>query len=486
MKKNKSFLKTVLASSLALITIGAATTYGVINTAQADPSTQLTQSQPAFIPNKASLAPMIKRVMPSVVSLDVKAVETSQGGGSSPLDIFGQLLPKEFQDLLGDQFSGGQPREQNVRQMGSGVIIDSKNGYIVTNYHVVSGAKSIKVKTYDNRTYNAKVIGTDPDTDLAVLKVENFNNLQQINIGDSNSAEVGDFVVAIGNPFGIGLTATSGIVSALNRSTSLNFYDNYIQTDASINSGNSGGALVDLNGNLIGINSAILSKSGGSVGIGFAIPSNVVKSIANQIIANGKVSRGQFGIRGNDLNQTLIELNKIPVSEGAFVNEVFPGSAADKAGLKAGDVIVKVDNTKIVDFNQLRSVVSAQPANTTFSVTYIREGKTYTTNITSDKNQNTAASKSQQSQTDKQGDVSVFGTLFSQNDKGVVVKKVEKNSPFGVYGIKVGDKLLSIQDIPVANTAELKNALEKVKEAEMVVFKFQRDNRIIYVSIQNN
>lgn len=487
MNKNKGFIKTTLATSLALITLSVST-LGLISTAYADLNNDnlaRTAQQAPTVSSKNSLAPMIKRVLPSVVSIDVKAVEKVENG-QNPLEMFGQLLPKEFKDLLGGNFGNGQPVEQNVRQLGSGVIIDSKNGYVVTNYHVIAGAKVIKVKLYDNREYAAKIIGTDPDTDLAVLKLESFTNLQAIQLGDSNTAEIGDYVVAIGNPFGIGLTATQGIVSALNRSTSLNFYDNYIQTDASINSGNSGGALVDLNGNLIGINSAILSKTGGSVGIGFAIPSNTVKSITDQIIKNGKVSRGVIGIRGADVNQVLKDLNKIPVSEGAFITEVFPNSAAEKAGLKAGDVITAVNGSHIVDFNHLRSVISAQPAETSFEIAYIRDGKTYTTKLTSDRSQVTQNNSKTAGKNAGQGDVSVLGTTFTQGDDGVVVGKVANNSPFYAYGIKAGDKLKSIQNTNINNTDDLNKALEATKESDVVVFKFQRENRTIYVSIPNN
>ncbi|RIY33091.1 hypothetical protein CJP74_02900 [Psittacicella melopsittaci] len=479
MSKNKNFIKTAIAASLSLITIGVSSFALTAPQAYADTNSQVTVQAPS-ISTKNSLAPMIKRVLPAVVSIDVKAVERVQA--QNPLDFFGDLLPKQFQDLLGNNGQNSQPVEQNVRQLGSGVIIDAKNGYVVTNYHVIQGAKTIKVKLYDNRTYNATIVGTDPDTDLAVLKLEKFTNLQQITLGDSSTAEIGDFVVAIGNPFGIGLTATQGIVSALNRSTSLNLYDNYIQTDASINSGNSGGALVDLNGNLIGINSAILSKSGGSVGIGFAIPSNIVKSISDQLIKDGKVSRGQIGIRGNDLNQALIDINKIPVTEGAFINEVFPGTAADRAGLKAGDVIIEVNGTKIVDFNQLRSLVSSQPVNTTFDVTYIRNGQTYKTKVTSDR---AAVAANSQGSNANAEQAQILGTSFKVTDKGVVVDKLGKNSPFALYGIKSGDQLVSIQDKDVKSIKDVNEALDKLNNEDLVVFKFLRDNRTIFITIQN-
>lgn len=478
MTKTTRTVKSVLASALVLASLSA----GIFATSTT-PAFADGLNVPAQVMSdtgKATLAPMIKRVLPSVVSIDVKAVETVQQD-DSPQDLLGQLLPKEFQDLLGQGFGQGTHREvkRNVRYAGSGVILDAKNGYVVTNNHVVAGGKVIQVKLYDNRVYNAKIVGTDPDTDLAVLKLENFSNLQQINLGNSSQSEVGDFVVALGNPFGIGLTATSGIISALNRSADLNVYSNFIQTDASINKGNSGGALVDLQGNLIGINSAILSGTGGSVGIGFAIPVNIVKSITSQIIEHGKVSRGQIGIRGNNLNSQLQQTLKLGVTEGAFVSEVLPGSSAEKAGLKAGDVIIKLNNTKIVDFNQLRALVGSIPANTTFEITYIRNGQAYTTKITSQP-------RPQANHTSITGDkVSVLGATFANDNSDLVVSKVNPNSQFAMYGIKAGDKLISIQGKNVATTADVNKVIEDNSNSDVLIFKFARAGKTIFVTISN-
>lgn len=444
-------------------------------------STALTQTTVAGINSKASLAPMIKRTLPSVVSIDVKAVETIEGQAINPADLFADIIPREFRDLFGQLER--QPQTQNIRAQGSGVIVDAANGYVVTNNHVVYGAKQIQVTLYDNRSYSARIVGTDPDSDLAVLKLENFSNLKAISFGDSNTAEIGDFVVAIGNPYGIGLTATSGIVSALNRSASLSLYDNYIQTDASINSGNSGGALVDLDGNLIGINSAILSKTGGSVGIGFAIPSNIVKNITNQIIKGGKVSRGVVGIRGNDLNTKLVETLKLPVTEGAFISEVIPGSSAEKAGLKAGDVIVKLNSTKIVDFNQLRALIGSIPANTQVDVQFIRDGRLYNTKMSPQARDSAQINSQQQADNNKNIYVlNLFNTQFVDSADGVRVTSVERRTILGSQGIRQGDILISVNNKRVANIAELKQVVNSENSSAMIL-QFKRDNRIIYVTL---
>lgn len=464
-----SLTSALLAGGLALApTVASAADSSSIQVAQAE--------KPAV-----SLAPVIKQVLPTVVSIDVKGVQTVRQ--SAPQDLFQGLLPREFQDLLGRGFGGQVPqeRQQNVRSQGSGVIVDAEKGYVVTNNHVVEGGQVFTVKLHDNRTYQAKVVGTDPDSDLAVLKLEGFSNLQAIKFANSDKAEVGDYVIALGNPFGLGLTATQGIVSASNRSISLNLYDNYIQTDASINSGNSGGALVDLNGNLVGINTAILSKSGGSVGIGFAIPSNIVKTIAEQIIANGKVSRGQVGILGNDITPEIVKSAKLPVTEGAFILSVQPNSAAERAGLKGGDVITQINDTKIVDFQQVRALIGSLPADTKIKVTYLRDGKYNTVEVTVEPRAGATASSNANGVPPTE--VQAFDAVFVEGEKGgVVVSDVARNSTIARYGIKKGDRLVRVLDTNIANLAELNAALEKHANDSVMVLAFQRGNNVIYVT----
>ncbi len=295
-----------------------------------------------------SLAPMLERVTPAVVSIAVegKQVERSR-------------IPDQFQFFFGPDFPTEQVRERPFRGLGSGVIINANKGYIVTNYHVIKGADEIRIQLHDGREYDAELIGGDEMSDVALLKVDGAKDLTEIKLADSDKLRVGDFSVAIGNPFGLGQTVTSGIVSALGRSgLNIENFENFIQTDAAINSGNSGGALVNLNGELIGINTAILGPNGGNVGIGFAIPSNMMKNLTDQILEFGEVKRGMLGVQGGEITSELAEALGYNSSKGAFVSQVVPDSAADKAGIKAGDIIVSLNGKKIDTFSELRAKIA--------------------------------------------------------------------------------------------------------------------------------
>ena len=256
-------------------------------------------------------------------------------------------------------FFGNQDDAQTRRtaSLGSGVIVSDK-GYILTNQHVVEAADEIEIALADTRRAKARVVGIDPETDIAVLKVD-LTNLPAITFAPSDQARVGDIVLAIGNPYGFGQTVTLGIVSALGRHLGISLFENFIQTDAAINPGNSGGALVDINGNLVGINNAIYSPSGGSQGIGFAIPSNLAKQVMEQIIANGVVTRGWVGIGLQDLTPEIAESLKLPKMEGAVITEVVNGSPADKGGIKPGDVLVGIENTPVKDYTSTLNLISA-------------------------------------------------------------------------------------------------------------------------------
>ncbi|CAK8744199.1 Periplasmic serine endoprotease DegP [Sodalis praecaptivus] len=301
-----------------------------------------------------SLAPMLEKVMPSVVSISVEGSTpvTSRQMPDQLKQFFGQNSPlcqdgspfqasplcqggDEGSDDGGDE--GGAPAQEKFQALGAGVIIDADKGYVVTNNHVVNDASKIQVQLNDGRKFDAKLIGKDPRSDIALVQLIDFKNLTPIKMADSDQLRVGDYTVAIGNPYGLGETATSGIVSALGRSgLNIENYENFIQTDAAINRGNSGGALVNLNGELIGINTAILAPDGGNIGIGFAIPSNMVKNLTKQIVEFGQVKRGEIGILGTELTPELAKAMKIDAQRGAFVSQVMPQSAAEKAGVKAG------------------------------------------------------------------------------------------------------------------------------------------------------
>ena len=250
----------------------------------------------------------------------------------------------------------------NQLTLGSGVIIDAAKGYVLTNNHVINQAQKISVQLNDGREFDAKLVGSDEQSDIALLQLIKPANLTQIAIADSDKLRVGDFAVAVGNPFGLGQTATSGIISALGRSgLNLEGLENFIQTDASINRGNSGGALLNLNGELIGINTAILAPGGGSIGIGFAIPSNMAKTLADQRIQFGEIKRGLLGIKGMEMSADIAKAMNLDVQRGAFVSEVLPNSGSAKAGIKSGDVIVSLNGKPLNSFAELRKVLEGKP-----------------------------------------------------------------------------------------------------------------------------
>src|SRR6202161_4335501 len=290
---------------------------------------------PSTVPDAApmpSLAPMVKRVSPSVVNIATRGTVKKKPGQRNP------LLDDPFFRRFFDVPPDSKPRERQFQSAGSGVIVDAKNGYIITNHHVVENASEITVTLLDNRSFSAKVIGSDEGADIAVLQAKQ-PNLVAMALGDSSRLEVGDYVVAIGNPFGLQHTVTAGIVSALGR-TGINpdGYEDFIQTDASINPGNSGGALVNLRGELVGINSAILSRSGGNIGIGFAIPVNMVRSVMDQLIKYGQVKRGVLGVQLYSVNSEIAKEFGLTETTGALVAGVVQGSAADRARINNGDI----------------------------------------------------------------------------------------------------------------------------------------------------
>ncbi len=295
----------------------------------------------------SSYSDAAKRAMPAVVNIFTsKKVQAS----ASPL-----LDDPLFRHFFGDQFDN-QPQRDN--SLGSGVIV-SPEGLILTNHHVIEAADEIEVALADGRSIPAKVVGSDPETDLAVLKVE-AKNLPSITFAHSESLRVGDVVLAIGNPFGVGQTVTQGIVSALGRShLGINTFENFIQTDASINPGNSGGALIDTNGNLIGVNSAIYSRSGGSMGIGFAIPANLAQQVMEQIVRQGSVTRGWVGVEAQDITPELAESFKLKEASGALIAGVLRGGPADKAGIKPGDVLIEINGNKVADSSGMLNLIAA-------------------------------------------------------------------------------------------------------------------------------
>lgn len=397
-----------------------------------------------------SLAPMLDKVLPAVVSVHVE--------GTQPAKRL--TLPKEFKYFFGPDIPGGNLGPRPFEGLGSGVIINANKGYIITNNHVVNGADKITIQLNDGREFKAKLIGHDEQTDLALLQLLKFKNLSEIKIADSDILKVGDFAVAIGNPFGLGQTATSGIVSALGRSgLNLEGLENFIQTDASINRGNSGGALVNLHGELIGINTAILAPGGGNIGIGFAIPSNIVKSLIQQLIEFGEVKRGQLGIKGTELTADIAKAFNIDTQRGAFVSEVLPGSAAAKAHIKAGDIIISIEGKPIKNFAELRVKVGTTAPGKIIKLGLLRDGKTHIVSVLLDDSTN--ISTREEVLTPALQGASLSNGSLKDGTKGVQVEDVVKDSPAFAIGLQKGDIIIGLNRTRIHNLSQLRKILNE-------------------------
>ncbi len=475
MKKN-----TLTLSALAL-SLGLALSPAAVFAAESASSTS--QQLP-------SLAPMLEKVMPSVVSISVEGSTT----------VKTPRLPPQFQQFFGDNSpfcqdgspfqsspmcqdgaggAGPNTQQEKFRALGSGVVINAEKGYVVTNNHVVDNATKIQVQLSDGRRYDGKVIGKDPRSDIALVQLIDAKNLTAIKIADSDNLRVGDYTVAIGNPYGLGETVTSGIVSALGRSgLNVENYENFIQTDAAINRGNSGGALVNLNGELIGINTAILAPDGGNIGIGFAIPSNMVKNLTGQMVEFGQVKRGELGILGAELNSELAKAMKVDAQRGAFVSQVLPNSAAAKAGVKAGDVVVSMNGKPLSSFAALRAEVGSLPIGTKLQLGLLRDGKPVSVTV-----------ELQQSSQDKVQSATIYTGIEgadlsndSGSDKGVRVDNVKPNSAAARIGLKKGDIILGVNQQRVANLGELRKILDT--KPSVLALNVKRGHSSIYLLMQ--
>jgi serine protease Do len=436
-------------------------------------------------PNWVELTRALK---PAVVNISTKRVEErvqfqNPFGNQGPFGDNEQL--QQFFKRFGEQ----QPPRRTVRSMGSGFIINAA-GYIVTNNHVVEGATDIRVKMADGRDMAAKVVGRDPKTDLALIKVE-ASGLPVISLGDSTKLQVGEPVMAIGNPFGLEQTVTTGIVSATGRVIGQGPYDDFIQTDASINPGNSGGPLINGQGQAVGINAAIFSQSGGSVGIGFAIPIDQAKLVVTQLAGSGKVTRGWLGVTIQPLTAELARGFNVTEGTGALVAGVQDQSPAARAGIKAGDIITQYDGQKVSKSADLPKLVAASPVGRQVPVTVVREGKTVALNVTiaqMDEPGQPAVAQAEEEKgplglTVETVTPSIAKELKLTEPRGVVVRGVRSGSPAENAGVRAGDVITEVNHRAVADAAQMKRALEKHPKGAPVVVMIQRDGTNLYVAM---
>ena len=444
---------------------------------------QLAETEKAFVE-------IAKRVTPAVVNISTtKTMKGMEKGQLSPFfnDPF-------FRRFFGDEFfrEHEMPRKRKEQSLGSGVIV-SEDGYIVTNNHVVEGADEIKVVLSDRREFVGKVVGADPKTDLSIVKIK-ADDLPSIVWGDSDQIEVGEFVLAIGSPFGLNQTVTSGIISAKGRANvGIADYEDFIQTDAAINPGNSGGALVNIRGELIGINTAIFTRSGGYMGIGFAVPSNMAKTVMDSLVKEGKVTRGWLGVYIQDITPELAKQFKLSTNRGALVSDVMEGSPADKAGLQRGDVILHYNGKEVENNSHLRNMVAQTPVGRTIDVKVIRDGRTETLKVVIGE----LPAEMAKGEAGEGGTDGIFQGLTVQNltaefrerldipekIRGIVVTGVVADSPAEEYGIRAGDVIMQINRKDIKTIKDFSKISDEIKKGDSVLVLVYREGMTIYITL---
>jgi serine protease Do/serine protease DegQ len=423
-----------------------------------------------------SLAPMVKKTAPAVVNIATRG--SVEVGGSNP--FLDDPFFRRFFDMPDQQ---QEPRRRQTQSAGSGVIVNAAEGLVLTNAHVVEGAEEISVTLQDDRSFKAEVVGTDRASDIALLRIP-AENLTELRMADSTTAEVGDFVVAIGNPFGLGHTVTSGIVSALGRSgINPDGYEDFIQTDASINPGNSGGALVNLRGELVGVNSAILSRGGGNIGIGFAIPSNMARSVMEQLLEFGEVRRGMLGVNIYSITPDIAEAYGVKETQGALVSQVMPDSAAENAGIKVGDIIRSVDGKAISNANDLRNTIGLKRSGDTVELEVLRDGKKRKLKAQLGEQAVAVQVSAMDIHPGLQGaeleTLDASSPQFS-GEAGVLVATVEAGSPAAQRGLRAGDVIIGVNRRKVSDLGEF----QQYAEGQSLLLNIRRGNANLILPIR--
>ena len=486
----------VAAAALGLALIVGGLTGSVVQSSSEQPTYTVASGARTQIVFDQGFSPVVKSAAPAVVNISSsRVVRAPEGNPLGPADE--SILRRFFGEDFMRQFR--IPRERREHSLGSGVIVNS-NGYILTNSHVVMGATNVKVALSDRREMPGKIIGVDPGTDIAVVKIDT-DHLSVLPFGDSSKVEVGDIALALGNPFGLGRTVTMGIVSATGRGgLGIEDYEDFIQTDASINPGNSGGALINVRGELIGVNTAILSPSGGSLGIGFAVPSNMVRTVMDQIVKTGKVTRGYIGVSVQDITPELAAAMKIPQTRGALIGDLDPKGPAAQNGLQSGDVIVEADGKAIEDSRMLRLIVGSKAPGTQHSLGVLRNGQPRNVTVKLDQLpvKETASTETPTRQKGSapetiQSRIGVAAVELTpeiaqhlkvpDDVKGVVVADVEEGSPAAEAGLQLGDVVQEVNHKPVHTVADFYSQLTAARGSNPILLLLNRDGHTLYAAI---